>query len=134
MGVQGRPNEQITRLVNYLKEANGGILDGSEKGNRMACHTMIQRMAKWFPNFDPEESLKRLIDAGKKDPFHGRNLTNFKYLIYHGVSVIEAAKRAKANGTGADRSALDRKKQEVLQSIVDRSRGAGPGSESSDEF
>mgnify|MGYP005609068465 CR=1 FL=1 len=101
MGVQGRPNEQITRLVNYLKEANGGILDGSEKGNRMACHTMIQRMAKAFPNFDPEESLKRLIDAGKKDPFHGRNLTNFKYLLYHGVAVIESAKRAKAAKQGS---------------------------------
>lgn len=127
-------NPSINRLVNYLKEANDGMMDGSERKNRMACHTMMQRMAKWFPNFDPEESLKRLIDAGKKDPFHGRNLTNFKYLLYHGVAVIEAAKRAKANGTGADRSALDRKKQEVLQSIVDRSRGAGPGSESSDEF
>ncbi len=134
MVTRGKPDPRINRLIAYLKEANDGMMDRSVTYNRRDCNTMLSRMAKLFPNFDPEESLKRLIDAGKRDPFHGPKLTNFNYLVKYGVAVINEAKRAKANGTVSDRSALDRKKQEVLQSIVDRSRGAGPGSESSDEF
>lgn len=98
MVTRGKPDPRINRLIAYLKEANDGMMDRSEGYNRRDCKTMIQRMAKRFPTFDPEEAVKRLIDVGKKDPFHGRNLTSFNYLVQHGVAIIEAAKRAKSAG------------------------------------
>jgi hypothetical protein len=100
-----KPDERINRLIKYMKDANDGLMDGTITENRRSCHTMLQRMARDFPKFDPEESVKRLIDAGKKQAFHGPNLTNFKYLVYHGIKIIQLsqkAKNGKANGPQQD--------------------------------
>lgn len=88
-------NEDINRLMEELKSANGGMLDGSVKRNRQACHTMLARLKRDFPDHDPVKSLSHLIAVGKKHPFHGPNLTSFNYLIYHGSKIIQSAKQAK---------------------------------------
>lgn len=127
---KNKPDERINRLIQYMKDVNDGLMDGTITENRRSCHTMLQRMARDFPKFDPEESVKRLIDAGKKQAFHGPNLTNFKYLVYNGVKIIQSAKQRPV-GSGQSSS---EKKREIIQSIVDKSRNDGPDLDTSDIF
>jgi hypothetical protein len=98
---------RITRLLEHLKSSNGGLLDGTVKNNRNDCHTMLRRMEKEYPDRDPEEVVRQLIDIGKRDTFHTTNLTNFRYLVQNGAKIILNFK-AKKNGhqlTTADRDA-----------------------------
>lgn len=83
------PDPRIDRLIAYLTERNGGALDGSVAHNRQACHTMLLRLAKQYPNHDPEVSVRRTIDIGKQDGWHGPKLTSFGYLVQHGVKIIQ---------------------------------------------
>lgn len=86
---------EINRLMAQLREANGGMLDGSDSANRRACNTMLARMKRDFPTFDPEKSLSHLITVGKQDKFHGPNLTSFQYLIYNATKIVNNARAAK---------------------------------------
>ncbi len=127
---KNKPDERINRLIQYMKDVNDGMMDGSVAENRRSCHTMLQRMAKNFPNFDAEESVKRLIDAGKKQAFHGPNLTSFKYLVYNGVKIIQSAK-SRPVGSGQSSS---EKEREIIQSIVNKSRDRRSDVDTSDIF
>jgi hypothetical protein len=104
------PDERITVLFDHLKSTNGGLLDGSVQRNRQACHTMIQRMAKEYPERDPVEVVRQLIDIAKLDDFHGPNLTSFDYLVRHGSKIINSFK-AKRNG------AAGQTREQINQSI-----------------
>ena len=94
----GDPN--INSLMEYMEQANGGMMDGSVAMNRRYCRTMIQRMRKWFPEHEGQEYrlLKHLIDIAKADPFHSPNTTNFRYLIDHGAKIIKKSKERKSHG------------------------------------
>ena len=59
---------------------------------------MIQRMAKEYPDRDPSETVKHLIDIAKLDAFHAPNVTSFDYLVRNAVKIINAFK-TKRNGT-----------------------------------
>ena len=93
------PDERITRLVEYIQSVNGGVMDGSVSDNRRACHTLLQRFGKEFPNRDAEDVVRHLVDYGKKDAFHGSNVTSFRYLVSHGQKIINNVKAGKSNGT-----------------------------------
>lgn len=110
-------NPSINELMEYLKNKNNGMLDGSEKSNRRACHTMIQRMKKTYPGHDPVDSLKRLIDVGKNDKFHSKNLTSFAYLIYHGTKIINGYLSTRGNSAQSGGPAADDKMRAVFDAI-----------------
>ena len=82
----------ITRSVEYFKKELGGTLDGSISENRRYASLLIGRLNKDYPNFNSEEQIRYLIDAGRKDGFHSKNLTNFKYLYNNSQKIIQSVK------------------------------------------
>lgn len=117
-------NPVITAIVEHLKKANGGMLDGSVKRNRQACYTMLQRMRRDFPDHDPEKTLLHLIDIGKAHSFHGPNLTSFDYLIRHGSKIINDAK---ANRTKSAPTSSSEYRHEVATAAARRWGTEGTG-------
>jgi hypothetical protein len=83
---------RINELMAYLKAANGGMMDGAVQVNRNNCHTLIGRLTKSYPDQDAVANIKLLIDRGKADTFHGKNITSFRYLIEHGGKIINTVK------------------------------------------
>jgi len=75
-------NENINYLLKVFKELTGlSILDGSEKENRRYCWLAIKKFGGW-------ENVEKIIKVALKNDFHKNNLTNFKYLYYNGVKII----------------------------------------------
>lgn len=106
------PDERITRLLALLAELNKGMLDGNVRMNRNHCSTLLRRMESRFPEQDPEACVAQLIKVGKLDPFHGPNITSFKYLVDHGVKIINqrlkhASDQAGTKGEHQVNSALE---------------------------
>lgn len=73
----------VNALMHHLREANGGILDGSEQLNRRFCHNLIRKAKKAKPDADPVQGIKVYIDKARDLPFHGPRCTNFRYLYDH---------------------------------------------------
>jgi DNA-binding PadR family transcriptional regulator len=86
-------NITINNLIKYFEEILQSSLDGTEQENRRYAYLLLKRFKKDFPSRDPEELIKGLITAGIGDSFHGKNLTNFKYLYYNAQKIIRSVKR-----------------------------------------
>ena len=96
------PNPQVQAVIDHLTEALKAndiapSLDGSEKDNRFAAANLVRKLAKDYPDFDPVDSAKRLIDFATTDAFHGRNSTNVGYLFRNVGKIAADAKAQKTN-------------------------------------
>ena len=75
-------NETINKLNDFLKEKVGlKVLDRGIKDNRFACYSLINLVKKQYPNIDPIEPIKEVIELCLKDSFHAKNCTSFRYLL-----------------------------------------------------
>ncbi len=89
------PDPEVEKCISYLKEFLGGTLDGTILENRQYCFLLLGKLKKDFPKEDPVVLIKLLIVKGiEKDPFIGKNITNFKYLYYNTQKVILSIKLA----------------------------------------
>jgi hypothetical protein len=70
------------------KYVNGKAMDG----NRFAARSLLQKMAKDYPDQDPLVNAKSLVDLALRDPFHKKNSTKVRYLFNHCSALIAAAK------------------------------------------
>lgn len=86
-------NEDINTCMNIFKEKLGGSLDDSEKMNRRFCRLLLNRIKKDYPDKNPVNGVKALITVGLQDKFHGKNLTNMKYLFYNAQKIIQSYKK-----------------------------------------
>jgi len=85
-------NKEINELIEFFKKQLGGSLDGSVRQNRRFAYLLINKFKKDYPDKDPIEGIKFLIQIGLKDDFHSKNLTNFKYLYYNAQKIIQSFK------------------------------------------
>ena len=78
----------VHELLQYLRNAIGTELDGLFGANYAACKELVRRCnAK---GNDPKEVLTTLVDVALQDLFHGRNATNWRYLLNHAVSIFKS--------------------------------------------
>jgi len=85
-------NKEINELIEFFEKQLGGSLDGSVRQNRRFAYLLINKFKKDYPDKDPAEGIKFLIQIGLKDDFHSKNLTNFKYLYYNAQKIIQSFK------------------------------------------
>ena len=85
-------NKEINELIEFFENQLGGSLDGSVKQNRRFAYLLINKFKKDYPDKDPVENIKLLIQMGLQDEFHSKNLTNFKYLYYNAQKIIQSFK------------------------------------------
>lgn len=85
-------NEEINNLTEYLKSIIGGSLDGTQRENRNYAHLLLERFRRDYPNRNPVELIKLMVDRGSADRFHAKNITGFKYLYYNAMKIIQSAK------------------------------------------
>ncbi len=89
-------NEDINECMEYLKEKVGGQLDGTEKENRRYCYNLLRKIKKGYPQLDPVQQVKILINIATNDKFHSKNTTSFKYLFYNFVRIVKQAQEARS--------------------------------------
>lgn len=85
-----RTKERNLELINYYEEVIGTKLEGSSQDNWRYCTHLVNRLSAAFPQTDPIESTKRLIDAATKDEFHAKNANSFKYLFGNYLKIIKS--------------------------------------------
>jgi len=92
--IEAKPygNQEINDLISFLKEKLGGSPDGSQQENRRFTYLLLNKFKKDYPDKDPVDLIKFLIEAGLKDSFHSKNATNFKYLYYNAQKIIQSIK------------------------------------------
>lgn len=117
------PQEQAAkRLVDYLREKNSGMLDGSTRQNMDSALVLMERMAELPGQHNPEALVRRLIDVAKADSFHGPNLTRMDYLLKYAARIINNRHKS-SNGTPEARKDNVAK---ALAIILERAREAEP--------
>ena len=86
-------NKDINHLIELLKKANGGLIDGSEQLNRRYCWNLLQRFKY---KEDPQRAVRlveMIIKIAKEDKFHSANATGFKYLFNNAVKILQGARK-----------------------------------------
>ena len=89
-------NPDINEVLVFLKEELGGSLDGTVKDNRRFAFLLLNRFKKDYPAQNPVDLIKFLIVNGRKDNFHAKNITSFKYLFYNSQKIIQLSKLKKS--------------------------------------
>ena len=111
-GVQG----VIEHLTAALKiEGIAQSLDGSEKDNRYAAKSLLDKLAKDYPEYDALECAKHLINAVVKDEFHRKNATSVRYLFNNCGKITAAARARKADHKNQTTQDRDQQLADVLQ-------------------
>ena len=87
-----RGDPQINEVIEFLKAKLGGSLDGKVQENRRFAYLLLNRFKKDYPDKIPVNLMKALINFGIDDKFHGKNITNFKYLFYNAQKIIQSVK------------------------------------------
>lgn len=91
-------NDVIDCLTAYL---NGATLDGSKKDNRHYAKLLIDKIAKDYPDFNPVNEIRTLIDSAAKDDFLSKQMTSVKWIYYNTQKIVMNG-RQKQKGTGVD--------------------------------
>lgn len=86
--------EDINEVIGYLKEKIE-LLDGSQQQNRRFAKLLIDKLKKEYPDYNPVEQIKVLIDIALKDDFHAKNATSIKYFYYNAQKIIQSIKKPK---------------------------------------
>lgn len=92
-----RGSSDINECVKYLEQKIGASLDGTVKENRQYCYNLLRKMKKDYPESDPVDNIKLLIETALKDKFHSKNSTGFKYLYYNTQKISVSFKKNKFN-------------------------------------
>lgn len=92
-----RGSSDINECVKYLEQKIGASLDGTVKENRQYCYNLLRKMKKDYPESDPVDNIKLLIETALKDKFHSKNSTGFKYLYYNTQKISASFKKNKGN-------------------------------------
>jgi len=111
--VNGYGDQAINELMAYLKNANGGMTDGTDQENRRFCQHLINKARKAKPDADPVEGIKIFIDRATKLEWHGPRCTNFPYLYRHMTELVNLIKNPQQQRTNGSESIAD-KTQGVL--------------------
>lgn len=85
-------DEDINKSIKYLEESIKGSLDGTQQENRRYCYLLINRFKKDYPTRQSAQLIQFLISRGLEDRFHSKNITNFKYLYYNAMKIIQSVK------------------------------------------
>ena len=85
-------NPDVSACIEHLTKALGYRPQGSAAGNRKFCWLLLTRMKEIYPDRPAAESVKLLIDYGKRT-FLGPMICDFQYLYYKHGMVIETIKR-----------------------------------------
>ena len=107
----------VNEAIAYLTGKLGHSPDQSQKDNRFAVHGLLKTLGKEFPDFDPIKSVKALVDAAHRDPFHSKNATNFVYLRKHWAAIKNAAQKNKQSNGG---QSTEERRAERERIIADR--------------
>ena len=96
------PNPSVQAVVEYLeaKVIEKGIapaLDPPEGKNRQYAHLLITKLAKDYPEYDPVDVAKRLVDFALNDPRQAPRCTKVAFLFYNAGSLAAEAKAKKSN-------------------------------------
>lgn len=96
------PNPSVQAVVEYLeaKVIEKGIapaLDPPEGKNRQYAHLLITKLAKDYPDYDPVDVAKRLVDFALNDPRQAPRCTKVAFLFYNAGSLAAEAKAKKSN-------------------------------------
>lgn len=111
--VNGYGDQAINELMAYLKNANGGMTDGTDQENRRFCQHLINKARKTKPDADPVEGIKVFIDRATKLEWHGPRCTNFPYLYRHMTELVNLIKNPQQSRSNGSESIAD-KTQGVL--------------------
>ena len=106
--VNGYGDQAINELMAYLKNANGGMTDGSDQENRRFCQHLINKARKTKPDSDPVEGIKVFIDRATKLEWHGPRCTNFPYLYRHMTELVNLIKNPQQSRTNGSESIADK--------------------------
>ena len=88
--VYGR--QDITEIIEYLKEKNNNMIDGTVALNRRYAKHLLDKVKKAYPEANTLLQVKAIIKTAKDDDFHSRNATSMKYLYYNTQKIIEIIK------------------------------------------
>lgn len=95
-------NEDINTCTEYLTQKLGTALDGTLKENRQYCYNLLRKVKKEYPDANPVDNVKLLIDVAMQDRFHSRNATGFKYLFYNMARISQSFKSEYGVGDKSD--------------------------------
>lgn len=90
-------NKNINQVIDFLEEQLGGSLDGSVKMNRQYAYLLLNRMKKDYPDKNPVEQIKALINFGLQDEFQEKNINGFRYLYNNATKIIQTTKSKLTN-------------------------------------
>jgi hypothetical protein len=85
-------NPDINFLLSLLKKENHGMLDGPEKENRRYCYLLLSKFGYKDDPHKARNGAQAIIAAATADSFHSKNATNFKYLYYNAMKIIQSIK------------------------------------------
>jgi len=88
--------EDINQSIEFLKEKNNGMIDGTIKENRQYATLLINKIKKAYPGKDTVNQIKVIIQTALQDEFHSKNATSMKYLYYNTQKIIQTV-RSKQN-------------------------------------
>lgn len=98
----GYGNKDINTCIEYFQKKLGASLDGSVQENRRYCYNLIRKMKKDYPDIEPTQQIKVLIDLAMQDKFHSKNATSFKYLFYNVQRIAQSFKSDYGIGDKSD--------------------------------
>jgi len=84
--------EDINEVINFLKEKNNNMIDGSVKENRQYAKLLIDKVKKAYPEENTILQIKAIIQTALSDDFHAKNATTMKYLFYNTQKIIQTIK------------------------------------------
>jgi len=99
---EGYGNKDINTCIEYFQKKLGASLDGSVQENRRYCYNLIRKMKKDYPDIEPTQQIKVLIDLAMQDKFHSKNATSFKYLFYNVQRIAQSFKSDYGIGDKSD--------------------------------
>lgn len=114
------PDPEVQAVVDHLTaalkvEGIAQSLDNSIKDNRFAARSLLDKLARDYPEFAALDSAKHLINAAMQDEFHRRNATNVRYLLNNCGKIAAASKARRAEGKNQTPQDRDQQLANVLQ-------------------
>lgn len=110
----------VHELLAYFRNALGTELDGAFLMNYAACKELVHRCTT--KGNDPRQILTTLVDIGITDPFHGKNVTNWRYLLNHGIAIFKARQQRAKNPKTQTPDDRQRELAEATARLFDRRR------------
>jgi len=82
--------QDISNFLEYFKQQLGASLDNTVKSNRLYAKLLLDKLKKDFPDLDPEQQAKLLVDLALADNWHSKNATTAQYIYYNKQKIIQS--------------------------------------------